>query len=135
MNEPINTGISKEPVTLAPPVPSNFLGKIWNRIPQRIKDVLIKFYANKKIFWLVVGSVGLILFTLIMGLVFGIKTPLLAPKNSPSPLVQSTPEASPSGDILTVTAGRLRELKLEINSIDVAQSRLKPPVINYDIKF
>lgn len=136
INDSINTGI--EPVANTPPQNtgwSTILARISEKIPPRIKDMGAKFYANKKIFWPVAGAFGLVFLVIVLGLIFGSRQPSAPPGPAPTPSIESTPEASPSGDILTVTAGQLKDLDSQINSLDLKQSRLTPPSINYNISF
>jgi hypothetical protein len=136
MNEvPINTNT---PI----PVKPNIFTQIWAKIPQKVKDVILKFseselYANKKIFWLVTGVFVLLVLTLIIGLIFGNKGTKNTPISklpTPSPIVQSTPKV---GDIDTLTGieNNLNTLNNQIDTLDVNQSRLKPPTLNFDVKF
>ena len=113
----------------------------WKLMLSKVKPVLInsfnKFYSNKKIFWPVSIVLGLLLLVIILGLIFGnrgggqnvSKTP------TPSPIIQSTPEATDSGDILTNSQSKLKDLKNQIINLDPRQSRLQPPNLNFDIEF
>ncbi|HTK03939.1 MAG TPA: hypothetical protein VL401_04220 [Alphaproteobacteria bacterium] len=107
--------------------------KIWERIPQRIKDVLVKFYTNKKIFWPVTIAFSLIFFIILLGLLFGNKTrPISEIKNTPS----ATPAFQlPDSSSKDPNSDPLQDLKKKINDFDVKQSRLTPPTINFDIQF
>ena len=60
---------------------------------------------------------------------------LLTANQDPRTFVLTTPESSPSGDILTVTSNQLKSIDDQINSIDIVQSKLKPPEIDYNISF
>ncbi len=113
----------------------------WRLVISKAKPILVtgfnKFYSNKKIFWPVSIVLGLLLLVIILGLIFGnrggsqnvLKTP------TPSPIIQSTPEATESGDILTNSQIKLKDLKNQIINLDPHQSRLQPPNLNFDIKF
>lgn len=96
-----------------------------------------KFYTNKKIFLPVSISFGLIFLILILGLLFGKRnTTQVAPETpKPTPTAQNTPQATTSGDILSESQIKLNSLKNEINNLDVKQSRLQPPSLDFDIKF
>lgn len=124
--------------TVAQPKPKNVvLSKIWGFVPPPIKNILIKFYTNKKVFIPVTVAFGLILLIIILGLLFGSKdTPVfIPPKKTPTTFMVATPEASSSGDILSVTENKLKELNIRINSLDVGQQKLSPPVIDYNVRF
>lgn len=146
MNEinPIDTGINQvSPIeTPNPTLKSGILSKISDKIPQKAKDLFGRFsesgfYANKKIFWPVTIVFGLMFLIIILGILFGSKGAAVAvsPKKTPQPFVTATPTASSSGDILTVTENQLKDLNDQINSLDIGQNKLKPPVVNYDIGF
>lgn len=113
------------------------LDKIMQKIPQKIKDPLIKFYANKKIFWPVAGAAGAILLIVILGLLFG-KRSLNQATGKPKPTpVQNQVEnqASPSPDQLSqiqIDLGKIRNL---ITGLDVRQAPLQPPAIDFKISF
>lgn len=134
---PINTGITQvNPIPEVPTAKPTLFSKISAKIPQKVKDVFKRFYANKKVFWPITILFGIIILIVILGLLFGspgIPTPP-GPKRTPQ-AAEATPEASPSSDILSVSERRLKELDGEINSLDIAQSKLKPPLINYKVSF
>lgn len=113
------------------------LAKIWGLVPDPIKNFVLKFYSNKKVFIPVAIAFGLVFLIIILGLLFGSKgVPVIIPsKKTPVPFVIATPTASASGDILTVTKSQLKNLNNQINSLDVGQNKLKPPAIDYDISF
>lgn len=131
----INTGIETVQQPPVPEVKPGFVSKVSEKIPPKIKDLFAKFYANKKIFWPVTISFGLLFLVVVLGLIFGSKTPAPESKPSPTIFIVSTPEASPSGDIISVTERQLKDLKLQITSLDLKQSRLTPPEVNYDVSF
>lgn len=141
MNEtkPIDTGITQVSPAGNESAPKKLttLTRIWEKIPKKIQDVLRKFYANKKIFWPISILFGILFLIIILGLLFGSPAPAVPPasKKTPTPFVEATPEASPSGDILTVTGNQLKDLDDQINSLDLGQNKLKPPVINYKVDF
>jgi hypothetical protein len=80
---------------------------------------------------------GLILLIIILGILVGKRSAgqNTTTKTSPSPAVQNTPGASPSSDVLTNNQIKLNDLKKQINNLDVKESRLKPPTLNFDIRF
>jgi hypothetical protein len=135
MNEvPINTNI---PVPTPVPTKPNIFAQIWAKIPQKVRDIILKLYANKKIFWLVTGIFGLLILTLIIGLIFGnngVKNTPVSKLPTPIPTVQITPIV---GDVDTLTGieNNLKTLNNQIDTLDVNQSRLKPPTLNFDVKF
>ena len=108
-----------------------------------IKSALLKlsesrFYKNKMIFWPITVAISLIFLIVILGLLFGkknikINNPI---KASPTPIsqVQNTPQ-SISNDPITQIEQNLNDLKNQINNLDVKQSRLSPPTVNFDVKF
>ena len=112
------------------------------RIIEKYKPILLnafnKFHSNKKIFWPITISFGLVFFVIILGLIFGkhTSTQYYAIKiPSPSPYVQSTPEATSSGNILIDSQNKLNDLQNQINNLDVRQSRLQPPSVDFNIQF
>lgn len=113
----------------------------WKSLPGRIKPFLIslftKFYSNKKIFWLVSIIFGTLFLVIILGLLFGNrdKAPVVLNTPTPTPIILSTPEASTSGDVIIDSQKKLNDLKNQINTLDPEQSRLKPPDLNFNIKF
>lgn len=130
----------QQPVTTNAPVVKPayliFFEKILAKIPQPVKNVFVRFYSNKKVFWPIAGALGLVIFIVIIGLLFGTKQQR-APtaKSTPTPQVQTSPEASPSGDPLTIIQNKLDSIRSQINSLDVYQERLQPPSLNFNIKF
>jgi hypothetical protein len=134
--QPINTGIELVPEGPGAETKTlKIMSRVWDKIPPRIKEIIARFYTNKKIFWPVTGAFGLVFLVIILGLIFGSKQPGASSRPTPTPVVETTPEASPSGDVLTQTAGQLKDLNNQINSLDLKQSRLTPPSINYNISF
>ncbi len=122
-NQPIPTGIE----TLEPPV------KITPK--QKIRELWNKFYSKKKIFWPVTIALGFLLLVLIAGMLFGTRNGIIktmAP--TPTPQASKTPEAE-STDPLTVINSRLVKLGIQIKELDIRQSRLSPPSVDFDIRF
>lgn len=113
----------------------------WRSVVEKIKPMLKtvfnKLYTNKKIFWPVSIAFGLIFLIIILGLLFGRRGTVQNPSKTPLPLpvVQTTPQATTSGNILIDSENKLNDLKKQINALDVKQSRLQPPTLNFDIKF
>lgn len=139
MNNTINTGIEEAPQKAPVPVSKMppFLAKISGWIPPQVKEILAKFYTNKKIFWPVTIVFGILFLVIILGLLFGSpNAPVQVVKRAtPSPFVQPTPAPCSPTDQLCLTGNQLKDLKNQINSVDLRQSRLSPPQIDYDIKF
>jgi hypothetical protein len=113
----------------------------WRLVLSKVKPVLInvfnKFYSNKKIFWPVSIVFGILFLVVILGLIFGNRSSIqkVSKTPTPSPTIQATPIASESGDILTSSQNKLKDLKIQIINLDPRQSRLQPPNLNFDIKF
>lgn len=114
-----------------------------DRIKQFIKPMLSKFkqsrfYTNKKIFYPLSIAFCLIFLTILVGLLFGgaRKTGLVRATPSPTPFVsQISPSPTPSGDVLSQIGQKLFDIKTQINALDVKQSQLQPPTINFKISF
>lgn len=138
--EPIKIQTPVDPGTnlnSEPPIKQNFLQNVWAKLPQKLKDILIRFHRNKKVFWLVTGAFGLIFLTILLGLVFGsgsVATNSTKVKLVPSPVAENTtiPEVK---DALMEADDRLKALKTRINNLDVKQSKLAPPQINFKVSF
>ena len=132
----LNPNIPVTPV--APPAPS----PAWKNILEKVRPLLTKFsesrfYQNKKIFLPVSIAFGLVFLVLILGLIFGKRTVSqpVTKTPSPSPTTIATPEATTSGGILLDSKNKLKTYKDQIKSIDVKESRLQPPVIDFNIKY
>lgn len=144
MTEPIqnpNINIPPQPPVLpVAEVPSQAPAG-WKPPLSKAKEMLSagfnKFYANKKIFWPVTIAVGFLFLVILLGLIFGKRnaSQIVSKTPVPSPVVQNTPVSSASGDILTDTQIKLNDLKKQVNTLDVRSSRLKPPILDFDIKF
>lgn len=114
---------------------------MWKTILEKVKIIGInlfkRFYANKKIFWPVSISFGLIFLVLIIGIIFGGKKaqpkPIITP--SPSPFVQVTPLPSPTEPLLKDAGDKLIDLKTKINDWDPKQSKLQPLKLNFEVRF
>jgi hypothetical protein len=133
--------MNEQQTPLTPPVPvsNNPLGKIrpifkalWSKLTQT------RFYQNKKIFYPVSISLGLVLFIIFIGLIFGGKKSPSVPKSTPSPtppFVQSTDSPDVGLDTLSQIERSLTDIKNQIINLDVKQSRLQPPALDFKIKF
>jgi len=142
---------SKPKYRYSPPTPdSNATSKYaaslsidWKSLPAKIKPILAnifnKFYSNKKIFWPISIAFGLIFLVIVLGLLFGKKRnvpqAVTMATATPIPTIQSTPQATSSGNILTDSQNKLNDLKNQINNLDVQQSRLQPPTLDFNISF
>lgn len=141
MDNAINTGIQKIPQSEVkkPTFMSNFLSKLpLEKIPAPVKAVFAKIYANKLMFWLMTGIFGLLFLVIVLGLLFGNRggnaaTPKKTP--TPPPFVLATPAPCTETDVLCQTGNKLLDLENQIQNVDLRQSRLAPPQINYDISF
>lgn len=135
INTPVQTPVPA-PLETPQPTPTG-----WKLVLSRVKPILInifnKFYSNKKIFWPVSIVFGLLFLVVILGLIFGNRGGIqnVSKTPTPSPIIQATPIASESGDILTSSQNKLKDLKIQIINLDPRQSRLKPPNLNFDIEF
>lgn len=110
--------------------------QILNPLWLRFRET--KFYTNKKIFLPVTIASSLIVLMILIGLIFGGRMSVQVQKSSPSP----TPASSgativPSGapDTLSQIEQKLTDDKNQINSLDVKESRLQPPTLDFKIKF
>ncbi len=106
-------------------------------VAEKFKILWFKFYSNKKIFWPVSITFGLLILTIILGLVFGNKkiAPVKKAGESPTPFSQITSAACAEGDNLCLNTQKLSNLKGNISDFDPAESKLSPPVLNFDINF
>lgn len=112
---------------------NSFISKIF----QSLKNIFNKFYSKKKIFWPVTISIGLILLIILIGLVFG-KRNLGNQKSQPLPTpvqTQATPGSTATPNQLTQIQLNLGKIKDQIQSLDVNQSQLTPPMVDYNISF
>lgn len=117
-----------------PPKKGIFI-KVWDKIPSNLKTVLIKFYSNKKVFLPISISFGLIFLVIILGLLFGTRgTEAPISKKTPVPASSGSPTMEP-GNALSQIQLQLIKLKDQVLGLDVNQSRLKPPPVNFEIRF
>jgi len=103
-----------------------------------LKFTQTKFYQNKKIFLPISVSLGLIILFIVVGLILGSKkaSQVVRIKPSPTPsFTGSANTATPSTDALSQIEQKLIDIKYQINALDVKQSRLAPPTLNFNIKF
>lgn len=124
-----------------PIVPNNpkadALKNLITKISFLAKSVWQQIYSNKKVFWLICGMLGLLFLTLIVGLIFGKKTTTVINPNktaTPAPQVQTTPQLG-INDQFSPIDQNLTNLKNQINTLDVKQSQLQPPAVNFVVKF
>lgn len=110
-----------------------FIKPFWETFKQT------KFYTNKKIFYSIVGMFGLMFLIVILGLLFGGASKQTSPTkilSTPTPFInQALQTPTPSGDELSQTEQRLFDLKTQMDTLDVKQSRLQPPEVDFKISF
>lgn len=97
-----------------------------------------KFYTNKKIFYAITVLFGLMFLIIILGLLFGKRgnTPTVATRPTPTPLItQNQASPTPGGDVLSQIEQKLFDIKTQMDSFDVKQSRLQPPPLDFKIEF
>ena len=111
--------------------------QIKAKIPAPVMEALQKFYAKKIFFWPVTISFGLMFVVIILGLLFGGRKPtqVVFTQTKPTPLIQNLPQQTPISDGLTEIEQKLTNLKTRIDNLDVKQSRLAPPDIDFNISF
>lgn len=132
-NQPTNIQTDDAP-GMAKPVSK--IDLILAKIPQPVKDVFAKFYANKKIFWPVTGAIGVVFLILILGLLFGKRQmggALIKP--SPTPSQNQTVSAPSTPDQLQQIQINLGKIKDQIMNFDVNQAILTPPSPDFKISF
>lgn len=108
--------------------------EIYGRLPQKIRDFLSRFYSNKKVFLPISIALGLLILTLLIGLIFGTKgvQKQVISKPTPTPVVEESPTPAPAkGGVET----QLKDLKSQTDNLDVNQKRLQPPAIDFKIDF
>jgi uncharacterized membrane protein len=142
-DQPQNTGTNVTPPTPPVPIPvapapevkTGITAKIYAKIPQNLKDSLSKFYSNKKLFIPVAAALTLLFLTILIGLIFGSRgnrTAAVKKTATPTPVAQeSAAPGAEEGDKET----KLKSLRDQINTLDVAQKRLSPPSVNFKIDF
>jgi hypothetical protein len=118
------------------------LPSFWKSILEKIKPIVTtafgNFYSNKKIFLPVSIAFCLVFFVIILGLIFGkhrASQGVIKNIPSPTPFTQSTPQATSSGNIIIDSQNQLNDLQNQINNLDIKESRLTPPSLNFDVKF
>lgn len=113
----------------------NSVKKTWSKALNLLKSLFTKFYLNKKIFFPVTIASAVLVFVLIIGLVFGTnKTQIDRSSPQPNPASLNIVEQTPASSLSKIQIDLVR-LKDQIQTLDVKQSRLSPPVINYEIRF
>ncbi len=133
-NQPIEPSLPPTPTPTVPqPIAkTRLVDKISAKIPPKVKEALKKFYENKKIFLPVSIAFGLLLLTLIIGILFGSRGE--APQTveaTPTPKSQETGTQESSASSET----KLEQLKNQIEGLDIDQKRLQPPTVDFKIKF
>jgi hypothetical protein len=111
--------------------------KLNNLITIHVKNIFNKFRSNKKIFFPVSIVLGLLLLTIVVGLMFGIKDNSTQTIETPLPtfIASPTPQATQQINATTAIENELKTLKLKIKEFDVEQNKIKPPEINFKISF
>lgn len=117
------------PVQAPSPVPQN-----------KVIEMLSKFKFDKKKLIIIGAVFGIFLVLLILISVISksVKN-IVSVKSTPSPTtsdvnIEPTPQSTVSGE-LSPYQTQLGDLKNQINSLDVYQSRIKPPEVNFKIDF
>jgi hypothetical protein len=85
-----------------------------------------------------VGLSVLLFLTILAGLFFGgKKSPsIIKVRPTPTPLIiEKTHTPPPSGDAVSQIETKLLDLKRQIDDLDVKQSRLQPPSVDFKISF
>ncbi|HET7099190.1 MAG TPA: hypothetical protein VFI61_03090 [Patescibacteria group bacterium] len=139
MNEEINQNIpviEQGTPIVDPTAPKvNLMGKIKDKLPKGVRDFLTRIKLPKKLVLPLAIAGGLILLTIIIGLIFGspdIKNTI--DKSSPTPIAQDK-EIISKDDPISQSEARLINLRNQINNLDLKQSRLTPPTLNFNVKF
>lgn len=113
----------------------NSVKKTWSKALDLLKSLFTKFYLNKKIFFPVTIASAILVVVLIIGLVFGTnKAQIDRSSPQPNPASLNIVEQTPASSLSKIQIELVR-LKDQIQTLDVKQSRLSPPVINYEIRF
>ena len=134
VSNPITPLVSENPVSQASK-------PRWQEILDQIKPIVLtlfnKFYTNKKVFWPVTIAFGFIFFVIFIGLVFGKRNTNTVGPVSPTrtPFILRSQSTIQNSEVLTKSESDLNSLKKQIEALDVKQVRLKPPILNFDIKF
>ncbi len=132
------------------PVPPNVeiaktgLKKAVSQVKERILPVIkaplsklreSKLYKNKLIFWTITSLFGILFLVLILGLLFGKRSKTETTiKASPTPQSTTQPITQGDGPLFQIDQ-KLKDLKTQITNLDVKQSRLRAPTVNFDVKF
>jgi hypothetical protein len=112
-----------------------YFSQFWTKFSQS------KFYANKMLFYPVTISLGLVVFILLIGIIFGGKkpAPVTAVNKTPTPVptaFQTLPTAQPAdNEALTQIEQSLNDLKSQITDLDVHEDKLQPPELNFKVSF
>jgi len=140
-NNPIQPAptISNPPISEPKTRLANNLAVKFKPIYKALSSKLIgsPFYKNKMIFWPVTIAFGLILLIIIAGLLFGKRNIINNTINkvaTPTPQIQATSQPV-INDQYSPIEQNLNDLKNQITNLDVKQSQLQPPTVNYNVKF
>lgn len=142
VNQPQNqTGI---PVPVAPPVGATppaskipSLSQMKNSIKPLLKNVFGKLYENKKMFYLVMSLLGLIVLIIVAGVIYKMSRNLSSRSKvtlTPPPVAE-TITTNENLTPLEKMENDLKATKVKIDALDVKQLPLTPQIIDYKIKF
>lgn len=134
--------------TIIPPTPETtktsldkIVGQVKEKAVPTIKSLLpklkeSKLYKNKLVFWTMTSLFGVLLLVIILGLLFGNRNRNIVSTSTSTPSAQNiVPTITQEDGPLFQINRRLIDLKTQIMTFDVKQSRLKAPAINFDVKF
>jgi len=134
MNQDIQPNNTQEPEIT--PQPAAKIDSPLGKVKSVAVEVFNKFKKNKILFWTAIGFISLVMLIIITGLLFG-KKGNSVPNSIPStvPFILPTPNATPGITILSVSREKLNKLKILVDQLDVEQGRLKPPDLNFEVRF
>lgn len=125
---------------LIQPTPPNLPDPVAKDM-DKLKSILliIKSKFNKKVLIMIAMVFGVFLFLLILISLISknirkIVNPANIPTSTPEVSIDSNPQATVSSELVP-EQNQLESLKEEINNLDIKQSRLKPPNVNFKIDF
>lgn len=142
MNENKNDiNVELDQINVSMPTPAienrSNIKKGWSTIIEKLKNVISRFRQNQKVFWLVSVSFVFVILTLIIGLIFARPNKISKVDNqnlTPTPDVETQLAPSPTSELIQIES-RLINQKRMITDLDVKQSRLTPPQLDFNISF